>query len=126
MRPAAGRGRVGAAASMPRKCLPALVNTLALGHQHRREEDQQQDLGELGGLNARSPGKRIQILAPFVSEKRAGSSAGNRQQHKAGQPAGVAVAGQDAVVFEEDDHQREADDPDEGPQHLLVWRWDPR
>ena len=92
---------------------------VALGHQHRREEDQQQDLGELGGLNTEAGEANPDLGAVGLGEL-GRQQRRNRQQHKADQSADVAVAGQDAVVLEEDHHQREADDPDQGPQHLLV------
>ena len=54
----------------------------ALGHQHRGEEDQQQDLGELGGLN-REAGQLNPDLRAVLLRDRPRQHGGDRQQYQA-------------------------------------------
>ena len=109
-----GRGRF-----MPRMCLPALVNRLRLATSTDGEEDQQQDLGDLGGLN-REAGQANPDLRAVLLGHRPGQHRRDDEKHQADQPAHVAVAGEHAVVGEEDDDEAERDHADERPQHLLV------
>lgn len=89
-----------------------------LGDQHRGEEDQQQDLGELGGLN-REPREANPDLGAVLFGQRGRQQSGNHQEYQADQSTDVAVAGELSMVFEEGDHQCEGHHTDQGPQHLL-------
>ncbi len=113
--PRAG-GHVGA-----EEVLAGTGEQVALGHQHSGEEDQQQDLGELGRLNTEAGGEPDPDLGAVGLGEMGGQERRDRQQDKADQAAGVSVAGQDAVVFEEHHNQGEAEHADEGPQHLLLF-----
>ena len=91
----------------------------ALGHQHRRKEDQQQDLGELGRLNreARQPNPD---LGAVLLGQRPRQQRRYRQEDKSGQPADVAVARELAVVLQRDHHESEGAHADQRPQNLRV------
>ena len=89
---------------------------VALGHQVAGEEDDQQDLGELAGLEREAgepdPDPRAVDGGADQRQQR------QQQQHEAGEHGGVGEALQDAVVAHQDQHDDEQDDADGGPGQL--------
>ena len=92
----------------------------ALGHQHRREEDQQQDLGELGGLNREAGQPNPDLGAVLLRESSGAAPPGwpagpGRPGRRRSRSAPACRWSRRKITTSEN-----ADDPDQGPQHLLV------
>jgi hypothetical protein len=90
---------------------------LALLHEERGEEHDQEDLGELAGLDGEDAQPQPDLRPVDLGDRRR-QQAGQREQHQPGEARRVAVAGQRAVVAHEEQHGDEQRQPDRRPRDL--------
>ena len=94
------------------------VEQVAFGDEHTGEEDQQQDLGELGGLNTEAR-QADPDLGPVCLREAGRQQGGDGQQDQTGEATDVVVARQHPVVLQIHHSRGESGDADQRPEHLL-------
>lgn len=109
----------GARQFQPEHVLARGGEQITLGDQHPREEDDEQDLRELTGLNTEAGQSNPDLGAVHLGEPvRQHGREGQRGQTD--QAERIGVAGQRAVVPQQNQQARENHHPQPRPQHLLV------